>query len=130
MIPCRPATLASLLSLGALLVLPGCTTWRVQPVPAAQLIAERLPSQVRLDRGAGSRLVLTWPRVVGDSIRGRQGAIAIVDVTGVAIRRFDPLKSLALVSTPVVALGIICAATDCLNFSMNFGGFSRMAPEP
>lgn len=130
MIRRRISTLCSLLSLGALLVLPACTTWRVQSVPVAQLIAERMPNQVRLDRVAGSRLELTWPRVVGDSIRGRQGAIAIADVTGVAIRRFDPLKSLALVSTPVVALGIICAATDCLNFSMNFGGFSRMVPEP
>ena len=56
-----------------LLLAIGCTRWQVQPLGPAQLVEERHPAQVRLERADGSRLVLRAPAVRSDSLISQRG---------------------------------------------------------
>ena len=103
--------------LGAL-ALVGCTTWRVQDVAPIVLVTEAKPGKVRIERADASRMVLTQPMVVGDSIRGRQGAVAAADVRRIAVRRFDVLRTFGLVGGILVASALGCVATSCLDFEI------------
>jgi hypothetical protein len=82
----------------------GCVSWRVQEVAPIVLVTETTPGTVRLERTDASRVVLTRPMVVGDSIRGQQGAVAVADIKALAVRRFDAARTLGL------AGGILAAA--------------------
>lgn len=87
---------AMMIILGAML-LSACTSWRVQQVAPAVLLNEIQPAKVRVERADGARLVLTWPMLVGDSIRAPQGTMALSDISAIALRKFDPLKTTGLV---------------------------------
>ena len=93
------------------LYLPACTTWRAQSFPAQAVIRDDHPKRIRLTRLDGSRVELTNPRIVGDSIVGtRPGwrgfvdgpAVALDDIRIVETREIDDGKTTAL----VVGLGI------------------------
>jgi hypothetical protein len=83
------------------------------------VITQQHPKKVRVVRTGQSRLVLDNPAVVGDSIVGRQGAIAVADATAVELRKFDVLKTVGLVGGIWVGAAIVCAATDCIQ--LDFG---------
>lgn len=108
-----------------LLLLTGaCTSWHVEPMPPAVLVAERKPEQVRVRLVDRSRFVLHTPRVSGDSLVGTQDggarSVALAEIDQVAVRRVDALKSTGLVvlvaGVAVVALIaaylIGCASSD------------------
>ncbi len=102
-----------------LLYVPGCTSWRVQSVPAAELFADRPPDRVRIDSQDGSRLTLGHPRLSGDSIVGLvkrdTTGIPLDAVDRVAVRRGDALKTVGLtaliIGAGVAAFYAIVAAT-------------------
>jgi hypothetical protein len=110
--------------------LAACTSWRVENVPPAQLLQTKAPSEVRVTRPDDSKVVLTRPGIVRDSLwgwsRGAQLGIPLTDVTVIATRHGDTGKTVALglgiVVVTVAAAGIYCAATDCFKFNLNLSG--------
>ena len=52
------------------LYLPACTSWRAQSFSAQAVILDERPKRIRLTRLDGSRVEITNPRIVGDSIVG------------------------------------------------------------
>ncbi len=99
---------------GSLLLAGGCSSWRVQPVSPAQLVAERHPSQVRVQRQDGTRVVLRQPAVRGDSLvsqrAGDSTGVYVRDISAAAVRRFDPVATVGLVAGIFAVAAIACAA--------------------
>lgn len=108
----------------AALVLSACTSWRVQQVAPAVLLREMQPDMVRIDRADGARLVLTRPMLVGDSVQARQGTVAVADITSIAVRRLDPLKTGGLVGGILVGGAVLCLLSEC------YPDFGTFFPEP
>jgi hypothetical protein len=110
--------------------LAGCTSWRVENVPPAQLLQTKAPSEVRVTRPDDSKVVLIRPGIVRDSLwgwsRDAQLGMPLTDVTVIATRHGDAGKSVALglgiVVGTVAAAAIYCAATECLKFNLNLSG--------
>lgn len=89
---------------GTLLVattLTACTSWRVQPVSPEQLLIDQRPKAVRVQRADRSRVVLNAPQLVPDSLlgttRGQRTAVPLADITQVAVRRVNALKTGGLI---------------------------------
>jgi hypothetical protein len=98
-----------------------CSSWHVESASPAQVL-ESHPGKVRVRRTDGTHLVLSHPHVVQDSlvgqVHGQPGAVALVEVDDVAVRRGSALKTGGLVfgilAAPVAALGLACAlGADC-----------------
>ena len=113
--------------LGTLLVattLTACTSWRVQPVTPEQLLNDERPKAVRVQRADRSRVVLNSPQLGPDSLlgttRGQRTGVPLADITQIAVRRGNALKTtgliLGILATPVVLLAVVCASEGC-----NFG---------
>jgi hypothetical protein len=49
-------------------LLAGCTQWQVQSVPPQQLVATRHPGRIRVTRPDSTKVVLTDPVIVGDTL--------------------------------------------------------------
>jgi hypothetical protein len=104
--------------LGTLLVvttLTACTSWRVQPVSPEQLLNDERPKAVRVQRADHSRVVLNSPQLVSDSLlgttRGQRTAVPLADITQIAVRRGDALKTTGLVlGVPATAFAVILVA--------------------
>jgi hypothetical protein len=103
--------------------LNGCTSWRVQPVSPEQLLNDEHPKAVRVQRPDSSRVILDSPRLVGDSLlgttHGRPAGVAVADITGIAVRRSNTLKTAGAivgiaVAIPVVIIGVYCLSTPCV----------------
>lgn len=129
--------------LSTLLVLQaGCSSWRVQPVAPAALLAEPPSSRVRLTLTDSSRVELHCPRLVNDTVVGVRRvtttcmavgpvpagdslSVPLARVDSVAVRKGDVGKSIGLffgvIAGVLVIFTAVCAATDCLDFSL--GGF-------
>lgn len=108
----------------AVLAMLECSSWQVQAGNPVLVLAERHPSQVRVTRSSGEPMVIKLPAVVGDSIIGRAGAVAVADVTAVSLRKFSLSRTLGLVAGTVAVTGLICALSDCFDFDlggMNLG---------
>ena len=96
--------------------LNACTSWRVQSVTPEQLFARETPKQVRVQRSDATRMVLKRPQLVGDSLVGRTSggtaAVYVRDVSEIAVRRPDALKTVGLVigilATPFVIIAVVC----------------------
>jgi hypothetical protein len=84
-----------------------CTHWKVQSAFPEQVVSRR-PQRVRVTRNDSSRIVLRQPEIVGDTMYGapRNGraavggprpAIALTDVSEVAVRRVSVVRTTALV---------------------------------
>ena len=95
-----------------------CTSWRVQQVAPARVIEKQHPEKVRVSRASGGKVVLDNPLVVGDSIVGRQGAVAVADVTAVEVRKFDGLKTVGVIGGVIVVGTLACAAAGCFDFDL------------
>lgn len=107
--------------LAALVPQAGCTSWHpvIETAPAAWIARER-PREVRLTAATGSRLTVTSPIVVNDSIVSadtplKAGPFATVrpgvrvsDVRGLEVSRFDPAKTV-LLGAGIVAVSIAWA---------------------
>lgn len=105
------------------LFLPACTSWRVEPVAPADLIATK-PYLVRLTLPDSSRLTLTDPVIRGDTLygyrenadprAGRPDAVPVAQVREVAVRRPDPTK------TTLFGVGVLVAAFSALCLADSF----------
>jgi hypothetical protein len=77
-----------------------CTSWRVRNVTPERAIARDHPDKVRVTRVDSSRIVLSQPRISGDSLVGFANhlkfGMPLSDVSAVAERRFNVGKSIAL----------------------------------
>jgi hypothetical protein len=107
--------------LGSLL-LESCTTWHVEAIPAAEVVARDHPAVLRVRSGGEGWEKLYRPEVRGDSLIGgntlhakhRDRAVSLPDVTAVETHHFSAGKTLGLGMAVVGALGIaalIAAAT-------------------
>lgn len=108
--------------LGTLLAattLAACTSWRMQPLSPEQLLNDQRPTAVRVQRADGGRIVLTKPQLVPDSLvgttRGQRTAVSLADITQVAVRRGNALKTtglvLGIIATPFVVLAVACGGS-------------------
>jgi hypothetical protein len=115
----RAGSLALLLAFGG-----ACNTWRVQPGPAPQVVAQRGEGRLRLVLKDQSVVELVGARVVGDSIVGiggsppRHVAVATADVQRIDAQRVDPVRTGALtVGVVVAAIAVAAIAVYVLVFS-------------
>ncbi len=105
----------------AVVVLPmylaACTSWQVQEVAPAQVIAEEQPTEVRVTRTDGTDFVLENPQVSGDTLSGvREGiqlSISLSTVDAIAVRKSDVGLSIATGFLVVAALFGILVVAAC-----------------
>jgi len=103
-----------------LIYLSGCTSWHVQNVAPAQVIADRHPTAVRVTRADQSRVVLQNPTVVGDTLVGAPDSaraaverrIALSEVQKIEVQQGDAGKTigLAVAAAGLVVFGLYKAA--------------------
>ena len=105
-------------SLGAAVLLQ-CTSWHARSVTPATFVTEQRPAKVRIIRRTdGGEVVLERPIVIGDSIVGTGGSVAVSDAAFVAVARFNLVKTLGLVGGLWAGGGLICAATNCVRLQL------------
>jgi hypothetical protein len=96
---------AALLLLATVLALTGCSTWRAQGLTPHAVIGREHPERLQVATLAGERIVLTSPRVVGDSlvgvVDGARCAIPLAEIEQVAVRRENETRS--RIAFPLVA---------------------------
>jgi hypothetical protein len=95
-------------------LLTGCTQWQVQDISPQQLITTEQPHRIRITRPDSSKVILSDPRIVGDTLYGTatdsraapapQQGIPLGDIAHVSIRRGDPLATGVLIAVPAAAL--------------------------
>ncbi len=72
--------------------LAGCTSWHLETLSSADVVAGKQPNAMRVEYGEGQHEVLYGPRVRGDSLVGRRDwsdkqserAVALADVKPIA----------------------------------------------
>ena len=105
------APLASLL-----LVLSGCSHWRVHQPGPASLISQRNPERVQVVARDSTRLLLDRPQVVGDSLvgtaDGARVALALTDIATVSERRTHVLATAGLTYALVAVVGGVVWSQD------------------
>ncbi len=96
--------------------LAACSSWQTQGVSPQQLLVTQHPGKIRVTRTDSSKIVLTDPEIVGDTLYGRDtGAgsitsatrregVALGDVGHVSLRRKDPVATGMLIGVPAAAL--------------------------
>lgn len=94
-----------------------CTQWQPQSVSPSELVSDIHPARLRVTARDSSTTVVDGPSVAADSLVGRvQGnrwAIALPDVTGVAVQSIHGAHSALLISgIAAVAAGTIAVMTD------------------
>jgi len=115
----------ALLAFVAGLVL-ACRSWQVPEIPPREVVRQRQPASIQVIRLDSSRLELRSPHIVGDSVVGASTdapagasnspnlAIALSQISHVAIRQLDPVRTLVFIGA--VVLGILV-----LLFAVAFG---------
>ena len=96
--------------------LAACSSWQTQSVSPQQLLVTQHPGKIRVTRTDSSKVVLTDPQIVGDTLYGRdtgtgstkssagREGVALGDVGHVSLRRKDPLATGLLIGVPAAAL--------------------------
>ncbi len=109
--------------------LGGCTAWRVETLSPAELIDQRHPGEIRVQRGDGRSEVLYSPEVDGDSLLGRGNwdakqsdrAMALSDVKGVATRHVSAGRTVALVAGLGAVVGVLIGVASMQGPLDNWG---------
>ena len=96
--------------------LMACSRWQVQSVSPEEVLATQHPTRIRITRADSSKVVLSEPQIVSDTLygmttkatsttppTGREG-VALGDVTHVSVRRSDPVSTGFLIGVPAAAL--------------------------
>ena len=103
----------------AALTLGGCMTWRPATTPVRALLAERGETVVRVRRHGGERLVVTAPRILGDTLFGGlvspsdPVAIPLADIEAVEVQRVSAgLTVLALAAAGATAVVVATAISE------------------
>jgi hypothetical protein len=97
--------------------LPACTSWRMQEVSPAQVVAEQQPEKIRVTLTDSSQVTLQRPSVSGDTLRGVEqvgqtsrvvtrghSAIPLSNVAYVSVSETSAGKTAGLV---IVGLGVV-----------------------
>jgi hypothetical protein len=121
---------ASIISVGLLLQVSGCTSWSTQKQPPAQVLSEKAYDKVRVTRIDGSRMELYQPGVVNDTLTGFKSKpekgkepkpvrIAMADIKSVEIHKVSAGKTVLLVAGIGLTVVLIAAlaSDDYLDFS-------------
>lgn len=119
----RPVALLCLLTAGAA---PACTHWARSDSPAADLVETTHPGRIRVTRLDGRTIVLSAPRIVGDSLVGiaqHAGsgarpvpyALPVADVRAVDTRRVKVGATIAVAAGLGVTAAVIIAAAAANN---------------
>jgi len=101
------------------LTMPGCTAWKIKQTPPAELLAAKRQTEVRVTLADKKRIVITNPRIAGDSLvssgvpassadhgKPSRAAIALSDIRSVEVREFSSGRTVLL----IVGLGLTIAA--------------------
>ena len=89
--------------------LHGCSSWRVQTAPPAEVLANQKPEKVRVTLKDSARLEVRAPGIQGDTLTGQSSGlpgparIALAEINRLEVRKPDTAKSWALVGGVVVA---------------------------
>ena len=93
--------------------LQGCTSWHPVNTPLPELLATKPTVTLQLADRGGQRLILRQLQLDGDSLHGLVSgvprAIALTDVTSVAVRRVNPAATIVLIGGLVLVVGGIVA---------------------
>ncbi len=115
-LPPRRRLIASLL---LLTYLPACTSWRVVGPSPAEFLATNTPRTIRVTRSDGVIYYLTAPTVRGDSVfdglrsglaevdSTRRFGVPLGDVRSMAVRKFSPGRTAALVGGILVGFTVV-----------------------
>lgn len=80
--------------------LPACSSWKVSTVPPAQLLADEPPAKIRITLADSSKVVLSQPELVEDTLVGQSGdhqmRVATADAVHLAVRRKDAVSTVGL----------------------------------
>jgi hypothetical protein len=99
----------------------GCTAWKTESGRPGEVVAEKKPDRVRVNRYDGNTVELAQPLIAGDSLSGygrnspdsARVSMALSDVQSVSIQRVDAGKTAVLIAgLGVTAIAVIAAATD------------------
>jgi len=72
-------------------------SWRVQPPPPAKVVTEQHPKRIRVSRADSTKIVMSNPSVIADSLVGvdaaeRRFALPLTQVTQVEVEKTDGAK--------------------------------------
>ncbi len=101
----------------AIVLLPvhlvACTEWYVVNTSPRELVESTHPGRVRVDQRDATRMVIDSPMVQRDSLQGRNhgqpAAVAIADISVVAVRKANPVNTLLLVGLAVFIMAGVSA---------------------
>ena len=89
-------------------LLPACMSWRTESAAPDQVIARDHPGRLRVERKDSTRVVLSQPRLSGDSLIGfhnqMESGMPLADVSSVAARKLDVAKTVGI---PLAAFGLM-----------------------
>jgi hypothetical protein len=92
-------------------LLQACYAWQTEPIAPRQAIEQQPLVRARLIRADRSTIVLTGPRLRGDSIAGLIGmterAVALRDVSAVQVQRFQAGRTIGLVALGILAFNVV-----------------------
>lgn len=88
-----------------------CSTWKSPEVPPAQVVTERHPDHVRVQRMSGDAIEIWGPQIAGDSLIGTRKHVEAGDTTGrVAVALADirqlEVRGTSAGKTVLLAVGI------------------------
>jgi len=100
--------------------LSACTSWRVETLSPADVINQRAPDAVRVQRADGRREVWYQPQIHGDTLVGfwntygktPDRAAALADLRGISTSHVSAGKTSALVLFMAALIGIGVAAAS------------------
>lgn len=101
--------------------LGACTSWHLETLSPADVIAREDPSEIRVERADQHYEVLYQPEVHGDSLLGRRQpdakqpdrTVSLTEVKGVATRRINAGRTTGLV-IGIVGIGAVVGALIAL----------------
>ena len=94
--------------------LAGCTSWHLETLSPADVIAGTQPNAMRVEYGESYHEVLYHPRILGDSLVGwrewgdkpSERAVALADVKRIATQRFSAGRTTALLLVTGAVVGV------------------------
>ncbi len=80
---------------------PACSSWKVSTVPPQQLLANEHPAKIRITLADSSKVVLSQPELVEDTLVGQSGdhqmRVVTADAVHLAVRKKDAVSTVGLI---------------------------------
>ena len=99
-----------------MLLVAACTHWHTERASPTALLTTKIPSRIRITQPDRSRVVVHHPQLVGDTIvdgrpkRPPGPKIPLSDVTAVAVRKWEPVRTMGLVLGTLIVAGYAALA--------------------